>query len=703
MNIKAEKIEQIIQIVNRNLLLVFAGQISDIVQLENRELQKVDAVIFGHDRFAYEMVHYVKAAIHGDNRKEKMPGMISNSNDVLDDGTSRQDLWDRIFSDGLELLLVECAMVNDDIERDCFISRVYCWFTEKLTERRELPRKARGVAELKELKKSLRSMKLTESHTMRGLEKSYIASIQPNHSQALHEVTSTDGPHTNEAFPSLNMPETTNSKLGNRNIPLYVKNNMPAVLVNKPDHKNFLPKIPGVEDNYGMMYNPPETEAERTMNELWVARRRQEAFEWKTQQHLALVMDRLALHKSRLEAEALRRQESSALLKIRSSKTAEDVIVDRFGRTLPGGASRNWQSADGPRKGRHHHSRSRSRRRGESSSMGSNDDGSSTSAFSSPERSVKAENDARLVLTNGIPEAEVELTVAKPGRVGVLKQATHPQSQKRDHAPMKFKTELKGNFSDYLPQENYMQISDSDDDDKPDRGTSKPAHAAHGGNRKKGSKPTAAQIHFKHEKPVVRERPQSAKVFRAIAMDDPELKVFYRHSNFRRMPMTAQQEKWVEKLFDDRAAKAAKKKDKGGDKDKKKDGKKKDKDKDKGKVENVEKPKPIYKSADHFMATHFPAFEGDDDPEAIGPMRTVQLMEVATILGSCEESGVHIRESTLRKALVIPQDKPEAVCLEAMKTELEGFAVNPLPKDYWREMKMGKKKGKGGKKKKKKA
>ena len=70
-----------------------------------------------------------------------MPGMISNSNDVLDDGTSRQDLWDRIFSDGLELLLVECAMVNDDIERDCFISRVYCWFTEKLTERRELPRK----------------------------------------------------------------------------------------------------------------------------------------------------------------------------------------------------------------------------------------------------------------------------------------------------------------------------------------------------------------------------------------------------------------------------------------------------------------------------------------------------------------------------------------------------------------------------------
>ena len=54
--------------------------------------------------------------------------------------------------------------------------------------------------------------------------------------------------------------------------------------------------------------------------------------------------------------------------------------------------------------------------------------------------------------------------------------------------------------------------------------------------------------------------------------------------------------------------------------DKKKDGKKKDK--DKGKVEKVEKPKPTYKSADHFMATHFPAFEGDDDPEAIGALST---------------------------------------------------------------------------------
>ena len=36
---------------------------------------------------------------------------------------------------------VRCALVLDDIERDCFVSRVYCWFMEKLTELRVLPRK----------------------------------------------------------------------------------------------------------------------------------------------------------------------------------------------------------------------------------------------------------------------------------------------------------------------------------------------------------------------------------------------------------------------------------------------------------------------------------------------------------------------------------------------------------------------------------
>lgn len=40
--------------------------------------------------------------------------------------------------------------------------------------------------------------------------------------------------------------------------------------------EGMFPKIPGAEDNYGMVYNVPETAAEKAMHELWMARRRQE-------------------------------------------------------------------------------------------------------------------------------------------------------------------------------------------------------------------------------------------------------------------------------------------------------------------------------------------------------------------------------------------------------------------------------------------
>jgi hypothetical protein len=35
-----------------------------------------------------------------------------------------------------------------------------------------------------------------------------------------------------------------------------------------------------------MVYNKPESESEKLIHDLWVAKRRQEAFDWKTQQHL---------------------------------------------------------------------------------------------------------------------------------------------------------------------------------------------------------------------------------------------------------------------------------------------------------------------------------------------------------------------------------------------------------------------------------
>lgn len=109
-----------------------------ITPLEVRELEKVDAVIFGHDKFAFEMVHFVKSTLGKNNQQPSSGSKIPTK-------ISIEDNWETNFVQGLESLLVECAVVNDDIERDCFVSRVYCWFTEKLQERRDLPRKSEYI------------------------------------------------------------------------------------------------------------------------------------------------------------------------------------------------------------------------------------------------------------------------------------------------------------------------------------------------------------------------------------------------------------------------------------------------------------------------------------------------------------------------------------------------------------------------------
>ena len=142
MNVKAERMEQMIQVVNRNLQLVFAGETEGITPLEVRELAKVDAVIFGHDKFAFEMVHFVKASMGKDEPVDTSSKLSPNASAAAR-AKHVVNLWESNFVQGLESLLVECAVVNDDIERDCFVSRVYCWFTEKLHERRDLPRKSK--------------------------------------------------------------------------------------------------------------------------------------------------------------------------------------------------------------------------------------------------------------------------------------------------------------------------------------------------------------------------------------------------------------------------------------------------------------------------------------------------------------------------------------------------------------------------------
>jgi hypothetical protein len=182
------------------------------------------------------------------------------------------------------------------------------------------------------------------------------------------------------------------------------------------------------------------------------------------------------------------------------------------------------------------------------------------------------------------------------------------------------------------------------------------------------------------------------------------------------MPLTAAQEAWLDerealrvkkseevaaKLVEDVAKKADKKGAKGG-KEEKKDGDKAGKGKKPAavKVEEV-KVKSKYHSAAHAMTALFPNFEDEQNPSTLGPMRTMQLVEMDTIMDVFREANVPMKESVLRKALLIPQDRPEAICLEGLREEKEGLMVNPLPREMWRKMTVGKKGGgKKGKKKK---
>ena len=106
------------------------------------------------------------------------------------------------------------------------------------------------------------------------------------------------------------------------------------------------------------------------------------------------------------------------------------------------------------------------------------------------------------------------------------------------------------------------------------------------------------------------------------------------------------------------------------------------------------------------MAVNFPNFEADDDGQAQGPMRIHQLIECARVMGAMADFGMEgaVTEAVVRKALVIPQDKPEAISLENLReNECEGLMRNPIPFEFWRKVniKAPKKGGGGGKKKKK--
>merc|ERR1711871_759234 len=190
----------------------------------------------------------------------------------------------------------------------------------------------------------------------------------------------------------------------------------------------------------------------------------------------------------------------------------------------------------------------------------------------------------------------------------------------------------------------------------------------------------------------IREKAHSIKKLKEVSYNDSELKIFDRHVNVRQMPLAEEAEKWlndketervkaysekVQKLKEDFAAKNAKSKDKGGDK--------KDAKKDKKKV--VEESPPVipkYKSASHFMSVHFPVFDSYKQSDNMGPMRSQQMNECQRIIEVFEQAGIEIDPECVYKGLMIPQDRPESICIENLREGLEGLMLNPLPKEFWR-------------------
>ena len=233
------------------------------------------------------------------------------------------------------------------------------------------------------------------------------------------------------------------------------------------------------------------------------------------------------------------------------------------------------------------------------------------------------------------------------------------------------------------------------------------------------------------------------------------------------MPLTKEQEQWLNdceltrqaerKAIEDKrnaeALEAKKKKEakdkkkEGGDKkkDKKKDGKKKDKEEA---VDNSNVKLKV--DARAYMAKTFPTFDigesvkyklppvvlnkhgkpimestiannpedthtksnynlynlADLAEENYGPMRTMQMIECNRILDVCEDWGVPMDERVLHRALIIPQDKPDAIIEDHIRNggmdPIAQYKPNPSRQELWRKCPdfLGGKKKKGKKKKK---
>eukprot|EP01035_Chromulina_nebulosa_P019241 gene19241-25092_t len=508
-----------------------------------------------------------------------------------------------------------------------------------------------------DLKESIRSLGVSSSHTINAINK-YSQSPNKNdevdlESPAKNLLKVTESMHNkNDSFFDKEMTSarrllqlsTSNRSISRNKALTMSKNNqvhIPDVFTDKSNNINGLPTInintnTNSNSNYGLLYNKPVSEAEKNMNDMWIAKRKQEAFDWKSQQQMSLVMDRLSLQKSRMESDTLRRQEANLILE--SSKDYDRPTSPAF--------SENQRFA--PQSRRPYSSRARkllTSRGGDYFSDSSNkkDDTVLTTVGS-----------AVIHVTGGGKESEI--IIPKTSRTVVTKG-------KKDTAPMRFGTNSHGlanpqsrrsssdlkignphtinnnniTLSDFERSQYYLQLSDSDDDDYIPRASTVPI--------------TVGRKTITNDRPLARERPHSSNVLRAIALDDPVIKVHYRYSKYCRMKHTEEHDEWLNSRNKERLIKSNIILKQLYDDNNKKSTKKKDKDKDKS-----NKPK-------------------------------------------------RSKSKSPKRALVLPQDLPEVVNYEILKekNDVDSLMINPLPMEYHRKLNILKaKKAKKNKKKSKK-
>lgn len=383
----------------------------------------------------------------------------------------------------------------------------------------------------------MRSTNGEAPHTLRGLDGFNPNEMTDPHARLMGNNEEPydplqDGDDNGQHFPPIlnhngynNTMGAPRNRFGSRKVPMYVKHAYPNVL--SGNATGNLPKVPGAEDNYGMLYNKPETAAEKTMNELWLARRQQEAFQHKTQQQLAIVMDRLALHRSRLESDALRRQESETMLKAVQQAKRDAPPRSRKDPLLTD-LDRPQSAADG----RKIHGMSERLRDTPGSPLQSPDAKKAQQRYlqrRSPSPPPPSSHPTTLVVS-GASEENMSATVAAPSRIAVPRAPSSTRNSIQSRTPMRFKIDLP---PDYLQrQQYYMQLSDDEDDNDNDPhqqqqatnhqrsgmasaggASNKPSTAKN--NKRTGSAPNkAGEVLFKREKVEMRDRPRSAALFK---------------------------------------------------------------------------------------------------------------------------------------------------------------------------------------------